>query len=212
MTGWRNKLLKLPKKKRKSAIGVDHLVEVTPANVPFIIPSDFSANTQDNWYIFARNIGFFYGLFLSPACTDWTRVTADILHFLSYHDEITPTDVQPERISEDIDKYLRLHPYCKNRGIKIGVINPGNGKVLSVALQNLLISNNTEELFQDFPKIKRLEISSIAHSPLPIEIEGFENDLYLSILFIGKYSKRCNKPLSCIFLTTNRKKRTTHFR
>lgn len=211
LTGWRNKLLKLPKKKRKSAISVDHLVEVTPANVPFIIPSEFSANTQDNWYIFARNIGFFYGLFLSPACTDWTRVTADILHFLSYHDEITPTDVQPERISEDIDKYLRLHPYCKNRGIKIGVINPGNGKVLSVALQKLLISNNTEELLQDFPKIKRLEISSIAHSPLPIEIEGFENDLYRQFYLLENIANDATSLYPAFSLSLTERKERPNF-
>lgn len=178
LNDWKSKLLELPKNRRKDAIALNHLKEITPANTPFIIPSDSFSENQNNWYIFSRNLGFSFGLFLPPVCTDWTRITADVLHFLSYDDEITPTDVQPKRISDDIEKYIKLHSYCKERGLKIGVVNPGNGNLLAKAIRNLLIpEENIEESTEEFPKIKRLEISSIARSPLPIEIEGFEDVL-----------------------------------
>lgn len=178
LNDWREKLLKLPKRHRKDAIDLNHLKEITPANTPFIIPSA-SFSEKNNWYIFSRNIGFSFGLFLPPACPDWTRVSVDVLHFLSYDDEITPTDVQPKRISDDIEKYIKIHPYCKERGLNIGVVNPGNGNLLAKAIRNLLISGeNSEEDTEKFPKVKRLEISSIARPPLPIEIEGFEDVLH----------------------------------
>ena len=178
LNDWKNKLLALPKKRRKDTINLNHLKEITPANTPFIIPSDSFPENQNNWYVFSRNIGFSFGLFLPPACPDWTRVSADVLHFLSYDDEIMPTDVQPKRISDDIEKYIKIHPYCKEKGLKIGVVNPGNGNLLAKAIWNLLVSGeNSEENTKEFPKIKRLEISSIARPPLPIEIEGFEDVL-----------------------------------
>ncbi len=173
LNDWRKQLLDLPLKQRKAAIMMEHLKEITPTNIPFIVPSDVFDNTE-NWYVFARNIGFFTALLLPPSCPDWSRVTADILNFLDYQDEIVPTDVKPTRISENIEKYLGVHSYCKQRGLKIGIVNPGNAHLFATAMANLL-TNRTD--FDDYPKVQRLEISAIAHRPLPLEIEGLEKTL-----------------------------------
>lgn len=177
LNDWRKQVLELPKKQRKEAITIEHLKEITPMNIPFIVPADACLDTA-NWYVFARNLGFSSALLLSPSCPDWSRVTADILSFLDYQDEIVPTDVKPTRISADIEKYLGVHRYCKKIGLKIGIVNPGNAHLFATAMENLLTpQSSTETNFEDYPKVERLEISAIARRPLPLEIEGLEKKL-----------------------------------
>ncbi|MEK8018277.1 MAG: hypothetical protein VSS75_015485, partial [Candidatus Parabeggiatoa sp.] len=177
LNDWRKQVLELPNKQRKEAITIEHLKEITPTNIPFIVPADAFSETA-TWYVFARNIGFSNALLLPPSCPDWSRVTADLLAFLDYQDEIVPTDVKPTRISADIEKYLGVHRYCKQRGLKIGIVNPGNAHLFATAMKNLLRpQNSTETHSEDYPKVQRLEISAIAHRPLPLEIEGLEKTL-----------------------------------
>ncbi|MBF0233165.1 MAG: ATP-binding protein [Desulfamplus sp.] len=178
LKNWRERVLELPKKQRQTSINMQHLKEIAPTNIPFIIPN---TNEPENWYIFSRNIGFFTALFLSPSSSDWSRITSDLQNFLGYEDEISPTDVKPKKISEDVKKYLSVHPYSKNN-LKIGIVNAGNGRLLEAALSSLITppeksksNENIEFSFEDYPIFKRLDVSVIAKPPLPLEIEGLKN-------------------------------------
>ena len=142
LNDWRARLIELTNKAdRKRAINFDHLAEVTPVNIPFILPGECSNERgSDNWFVFAKNYGFCSGLFLPVSCKDWSRVTGDVLQFLGYKMKLFLQTFRPSKISDVLEKFISIHPYCSESGFRIGVVNPGDGYLLSSALEKSFLS------------------------------------------------------------------------
>lgn len=177
---WKNQLLELDNKSRKTAIDVSLLNQIQASNVPALIPNEI-IDKLDEWYLFIKNINFFVGLFLPVKSKDWARISADVIRFLGYDDTYTINEVNGLQLKKVFEDYIEIDENVKARGINIGVVNPGSGELIASTLNKLIFSKNPIDVSDVM--IKRINIAAIAEAPLPVTLnplEKLKQDFYYS--------------------------------
>lgn len=180
LDNWKNQLLELDCKRRKTAIDDSLLIQIQASNVPALIPNEI-INKLDERFLFIKNINFFVGLYLPVKSKDWSRISADVIRFLGYDDTYTINEVDGLQLKKVFENYINMDEIVKARGINIGVVNPGSGELIASTLNNLIFSKNSMD--ESDVLLKRINNAAIAEAPLPVTLnplEKLKQDFYYS--------------------------------
>jgi DNA phosphorothioation-dependent restriction protein DptH len=140
---WEKILLPMPPRERKTAIDLDLLRALEPANVPPFLCHPQSAEAV----LSVGNLGFFYGVYLPAPFADTERRIADLSLLLGIEQisSLTTNDVLAAQLTRHLQTFQDMHPYIDT--LALGLIQTHNAPWVSEALTNMLnrVDRDTED-------------------------------------------------------------------
>lgn len=137
---WERRLADIPARTRKSAIDLDMLRQLAPANAPaFVIHPDCTEA-----FIFFQNLHFASGVALPPGVPDPHRRYGDIATIVgATPEQADAADLQPDRLAQHLKTFCTLHPYADP--LVATLLNPDRGDVFADALSILSAASDPSE-------------------------------------------------------------------
>ncbi|HEY4035242.1 MAG TPA: ATP-binding protein [Ktedonobacteraceae bacterium] len=134
LRNWEERLLGLPKSKRKHSIDMQALRLLTPTNVPAF--AYHAASKQA--FLFFQNIRLYHGVALPADVADPRRRYGDIALILgSVYEQIGIGDIQPDHLKEHLKRFYMSHSYAGT--LVTTLVNPDRGEFFAEAVRKFLV-------------------------------------------------------------------------